>query len=84
MQTQEVADKAAALMPELMQDLEKLVAIPSIAFPGYPSEPVTGDGRGDAGDVPRGRLHQRPAHGGADRLPARSTARSRGRRARPW
>ena len=40
MQTQEVADKAAALMPELMQDLEKLVAIPSIAFPGYPSEPV--------------------------------------------
>ena len=40
MQTQEVADKAAALMPELMQDLEKLVSIPSIAFPGYPSEPV--------------------------------------------
>ena len=40
MQTQEVADKAAALMPELMRDLEKLVAIPSIAFPGYPSEPV--------------------------------------------
>ena len=41
METQEVADKAAALMPELMQDLEKLVTIPSIAFPGYPSEPVT-------------------------------------------
>ena len=40
MQTQEVADKAAALMPELMKDLEKLVAIPSVAFPGYPSEPV--------------------------------------------
>ena len=40
MQTQEVADKAAALMPELIADLEKLVAIPSIAFPGYPSEPV--------------------------------------------
>lgn len=40
MQTQDVADKAAALMPELMQDLEKLVTIPSIAFPGYPSEPV--------------------------------------------
>src|SRR4051812_43821233 len=40
MQTQEVADQAAALMPELMQDLAELVSIPSIAFPGYPSEPV--------------------------------------------
>ena len=39
-------------MPELMQDLEKLVAIPSIAFPGYPSEPVHADGGADAGDVP--------------------------------
>ena len=40
MQTQEVADKAAALMPELMEELKQLVAIPSCAFPGYPSEPV--------------------------------------------
>ena len=27
-------------MPELVRDLEHLVAIPSIAFPGYPAEPV--------------------------------------------
>jgi acetylornithine deacetylase/succinyl-diaminopimelate desuccinylase-like protein len=40
MQTQEVADKAAALMPELMAQLGELVAIPSVAFPGYPPEPV--------------------------------------------
>ena len=40
MQTQEVADKAAALMPELMEELKELVAIPSCAFPGYPPEPV--------------------------------------------
>ena len=40
MQTQQVADKAAALMPELMEELKQLVAIPSCAFPGYPAEPV--------------------------------------------
>lgn len=41
MQTPEaVAAQASALMPQLMADLEKLVAIPSIAFPGYPPEPV--------------------------------------------
>jgi acetylornithine deacetylase/succinyl-diaminopimelate desuccinylase-like protein len=40
METQEVADKAAALMPELMTELGELVAIPSVAFPGYPPEPV--------------------------------------------
>ena len=27
-------------MPGLIADLEQLVAIPSIAFPGYPAEPV--------------------------------------------
>ena len=84
MQTQEVADKAAALMPELIEDLEELVAIPSVAFPGYPAEPVHADGRADARDVPRGRLHQRPAHGGARPATRRSTARSPGRRARRW
>jgi acetylornithine deacetylase/succinyl-diaminopimelate desuccinylase-like protein len=36
----EVIEKAAELMPGLVSDLEKLVAIPAIAFPGYPSEPV--------------------------------------------
>jgi acetylornithine deacetylase/succinyl-diaminopimelate desuccinylase-like protein len=38
--TQQVADEAVALMPELIADLERLVSIPSVAFPGYPSEPV--------------------------------------------
>ncbi|HEX6249376.1 MAG TPA: M20/M25/M40 family metallo-hydrolase [Nocardioidaceae bacterium] len=40
MDTTAIAEKAAALMPGLISDLEKLVAIPSIAFPGYPAEPV--------------------------------------------
>ncbi|WP_256795645.1 M20/M25/M40 family metallo-hydrolase [Terrabacter sp. Ter38] len=40
MQADEIADKARALMPGVIEDLEKLVAIPSIAFPGYPSEPM--------------------------------------------
>jgi acetylornithine deacetylase/succinyl-diaminopimelate desuccinylase-like protein len=38
--TDEVRSRAAGLMPELMADLERLVAIPSVAFPGYPPEPV--------------------------------------------
>ncbi|WP_020144348.1 M20/M25/M40 family metallo-hydrolase [Terracoccus sp. 273MFTsu3.1] len=40
MQAKEIADKVRALMPGVIEDLEKLVAIPSIAFPGYPSEPM--------------------------------------------
>ena len=32
--------RASDLMPELLADLERLVAIPSVAFPGYPPEPV--------------------------------------------
>jgi acetylornithine deacetylase/succinyl-diaminopimelate desuccinylase-like protein len=32
--------RVAALMPDVMRDLERFVAIPSIAFPGYPPEPV--------------------------------------------
>ena len=35
-----ISDKASALMPGILTDLEELVAIPSIAFPGYPEEPV--------------------------------------------
>jgi acetylornithine deacetylase/succinyl-diaminopimelate desuccinylase-like protein len=35
-----IVRKAADAMPELVADLERLVAIPSIAFPGYPAEPV--------------------------------------------
>jgi acetylornithine deacetylase/succinyl-diaminopimelate desuccinylase-like protein len=33
-------ERVAALMPSLVEDLERLVAIPSVAFPGYPAEPV--------------------------------------------
>ncbi len=40
MQTEEVAARAAALMPSLLDRLAELVAIPSVAFPGYPPEPV--------------------------------------------
>ena len=42
MESQQIADKAAAVMPAVIADLERLVAIPSVAFPGYPSEPVEG------------------------------------------
>jgi acetylornithine deacetylase/succinyl-diaminopimelate desuccinylase-like protein len=38
--TQQVADKAAAVMPTVIEELERLVGIASVAFPGYPSEPV--------------------------------------------
>lgn len=40
MQTSEIAARTSELMPSLTEALEQLVAIPSIAFPGYPSEPV--------------------------------------------
>jgi len=33
-------DRVAALMPQIRADLERLVRLPSIAFPGYPDEPV--------------------------------------------
>ena len=40
MQVHEVTEKVTALMPGVLADLEELVAIPSVSFPGYPSEPV--------------------------------------------
>jgi len=40
MHAQEITEKVSTLMPGLLADLEELVAIPSIAFPGYPSEPM--------------------------------------------
>jgi acetylornithine deacetylase/succinyl-diaminopimelate desuccinylase-like protein len=45
METDEVASKAATLMPALTEALERLVAIPSVAFGGYPAEPVERMGR---------------------------------------
>ena len=41
-----VRTAAKALMPEILEQLERLVAIPSVAFPGYPPEP-----RGSARDI---------------------------------
>ena len=40
MELQTVRDRVGALMEGVLVDLETLVEIPSIAFPGYPSEPV--------------------------------------------
>ena len=36
----ELGRTVAGLMPGILSDLEAMVAIPSIAFPGYPEEPV--------------------------------------------
>jgi acetylornithine deacetylase/succinyl-diaminopimelate desuccinylase-like protein len=36
----EIRSRAAGMLPELLADLERLVGIPSVAFPGYPPEPV--------------------------------------------
>ncbi|MGN8245453.1 M20/M25/M40 family metallo-hydrolase [Cellulomonas soli] len=41
MQTDEIRTRTAALMPRLLEQLEELVAIPSLAFPGSPPEPMT-------------------------------------------
>ena len=40
MQLEEMRARVATMMPEILTDLERLVAIPSVAFPGYPSDPV--------------------------------------------
>jgi acetylornithine deacetylase/succinyl-diaminopimelate desuccinylase-like protein len=40
MNTDELRTNVKSMMPEVISDLEKLVAIPSCAFPGFPSEPV--------------------------------------------
>jgi acetylornithine deacetylase/succinyl-diaminopimelate desuccinylase-like protein len=37
---EEIRDRVSGLMPEVLADFERLVAIPSVAFPGYPPEPV--------------------------------------------
>ena len=40
MQVSEITEKASALMPGVLADLEELIAIPSVSFPGYPGEPM--------------------------------------------
>jgi hypothetical protein len=40
MKASEIRTKTAGMMPGLLADLERPVAIPSVAFPGYPPEPV--------------------------------------------
>ena len=42
MSTEEVKAKAKAMMPQAMEDLRAFVANASVAFPGFPSEPVHG------------------------------------------
>ena len=40
MDLQEARSRVSALMPTILDELYELVALPSIAFPGYPPEPV--------------------------------------------
>lgn len=40
MSTADLQPRAAAMMPEVVADLSALTAIPSVAFPGFPREPV--------------------------------------------
>jgi len=40
MHAQEIAARTTDLMSGVVADLETLIRIPSVAFPGYPSEPV--------------------------------------------
>ncbi|MGC5166213.1 M20/M25/M40 family metallo-hydrolase [Luteimicrobium sp. DT211] len=40
MRTDEIVRATEALMPDLVDQLRHLVSIPSVAFPGYPPEPV--------------------------------------------
>lgn len=35
-----VLQKTRAIMPDVIQDLKGLIRFPSVAFPGYPKEPV--------------------------------------------
>ena len=35
-----VRTAAKAMLPDILQQLDRMVAVPSVAFPGYPPEPV--------------------------------------------
>jgi acetylornithine deacetylase/succinyl-diaminopimelate desuccinylase-like protein len=45
MDVEEIVKRASDAMPGVIRDLEELVAIPSIAFAGYPAEPMERMGR---------------------------------------
>ena len=70
MDEQEIRSRVSAMMPEILADLERLVAIPSVAFPGLSAGARARDGRRDPRDVQGRRVLERVPPGGADRLPA--------------
>ena len=66
----QVRAAAAAMMPTIKEALDQMVAVPSVAFPGYPPEPVH-----EMADTVLGLFqavghHERGAPGGARRVPA--------------
>jgi acetylornithine deacetylase/succinyl-diaminopimelate desuccinylase-like protein len=51
--TEEIVQRARALMPGVLEDLGTLIRYPSVAFPGYPAEPVHAMARATAGVLER-------------------------------
>ena len=81
----EMKDVTRALMPRLRAELEALVRLPSIAFPGFPEEPVMADRRGGRAAPSRRRPAGRAPAGRAGRAPGgvRAAAGAAGRAHRP-
>jgi hypothetical protein len=71
MREPEIRARVSAMMPEILADLERLVAIPSIAFPGYPPDPVNEMAAETLGLFRTRRPRRRRPVGGPERVPTR-------------